>query len=557
MAVFRWRRSKSGFDQALRVFALEASGAASASKAADLVLETLTRSLPGATSALFLLDRSRRAFRFAAARGIDEASLSPHAIARDGSMGVLLSLRRSALVLRDYHDPVLSDGDRAVLTASCARLVIPLFGKTRFIGMILVGTKPGRKPFKDAESGFLSDLGRLAGGALEHILLFDKLFENHRNFGAVLGHLNRGVFILNEEGRVRVWNHAMEKITGLASSGAVEQDAGRLFAGMGVPAVSTAGAEVLKENRQKVIEGVRWRDEDGVAVFRVRLRPIVSEGEGDGEVRGLLGMVLDETDRAKLEARVQRTEKLASVGKIASTLAHEIRNPLNAMKGAIAFLQTKFSNDVLLLEFTEIINEEITRLNTFVTNFLARARKAEPRFVSLDVNEEVRRTLDFVGKQARPDGVSVTADLGLLPSVTADPGQLRQVFTNIARNAVEAMPVGGSLTVRTSIASAAEAWPGLPVRRAGDAQTGREAVRIEFQDTGPGIAEEIRGHLFEPFNSSKEKGTGLGLFISREIVEGHGGRLAVTSAPGHGTTVTVYFPVDGSHVPADIHHPAR
>ena len=96
------------------------------------------------------------------------------------------------------------------------------------------------------------------------------------------------------------------------------------------------------------------------------------------------------------------------------------------------------------------------------------------------------------------------------------------MFTNIARNAVEAMPVGGSLTVRTSIASAAEAWPGLPVRRAGDAQTGREAVRIEFQDTGPGIAEEIRGHLFEPFNSSKEKGTGLGLFISREIVEGHG-----------------------------------
>ena len=117
-------------------------------------------------------------------------------------------------------------------------------------------------------------------GALEHILLFDKLFENHRNFGAVLGHLNRGVFILNEEGRVRVWNHAMEKITGLASSGAVEQDAGRLFAGMGVPAVSTAVAEVLKENRQKVIEGVRWRDEDGGAVFRVRLRPIVSEGRG-------------------------------------------------------------------------------------------------------------------------------------------------------------------------------------------------------------------------------------------------------------------------------------
>lgn len=554
MAVFRWRRSKSGFDQALRAFALEASGAASVSKAADLALETLTRTLPGATSALFLLDRSRRAFRFAAARGIDEASLSPHAIARDGSMGVLLSLRRSPLELRDYHDPVLSDGDRAVLTASRARFVVPLFGKTRFIGMILVGTKPGRKPFTDPESGFLSDLGRLAGAALEYVLLFDRLFESHRNFGAVLGQLNRGVFILDADRRVQVWNHAMEKITGLASSGAVEQDAGRLFAEMGVAAVSTAVAEVLKENQQKVIEGIRWRDEDGGAVFRVRLRPI---SEGDGEVCGLLGMVLDETDRVQLEARVQRTEKLASVGKIASTLAHEIRNPLNAMKGAIAFLQTKFSNDVLLLEFTEIINEEITRLNTFVTNFLARARKAEPRFVSLDVNEEVRRTLDFVGKQARPDGVSVTADLGLLPSVTADPGQLRQVFTNIARNAVEAMPVGGSLTVRTSIASAAEAWPGLPARRAGDAQTGREAVRIEFQDTGPGIAEEIRAHLFEPFNSSKEKGTGLGLFISREIVEGHGGRLAVTSAPGHGTTVTVYFPVDGSHVPADIHHPAR
>lgn len=554
MAVFRWRKRKSGFDRALRAFALEASGAASVSEVTDLVLETLTRGVPGAASVLFLLDRSRRAFRFTAARGIDEASLSPRVIARDGSMGVLLSLRRSPLELRDYHDPVLSDGDRAVLAASRARLVIPLFGKTRFIGILFVGTPPGRKPFTTAESDFLSDLAGLAGGALEYVLIFDRLFETHRHFGAVLGHLNRGVFILDADGRVRVWNHAMEKITGLASSGAVERDAGKLFSEMGVRAVAAAVAEVLEDNEQKVIEGVRWRDEEGGAVVRVRLRPI---SEGEGEVRGLLGMVLDETDRVQLEARVQRTEKLASVGKIASTLAHEIRNPLNAMKGAIAFLQTKFSNDVLLLEFTEIINEEITRLNTFVTNFLARARKAEPRFVPLDVNEEVRRTLDFVGKQVRADGVSVAADLGSLPSVTADPGQLCQVFTNIARNAVEAMAVGGSLTVRTSIASAAEAWPGVPARRAGDGRTGREAVRIEFQDTGPGIAEEIRGHLFEPFNSSKEKGTGLGLFISREIVEGHGGRLSVTSAPGHGTTVTVYLPVDGSHVPADIHHPAR
>lgn len=554
MAVFRWRKTKSGFDTALRAFALDASGAASVPEASDLVLETLTRNLPGTTSVLFLLDRSRRVFRFAAARGIDEASLSPHAIARDGSLGVLLSLRRSPLELRDYHDPVLWDSDRVVLAASRARLVIPLFGKTRFIGMVFVGVPAGRKPFTPVESDFLSDLAVLAGGAMEHVLLFDRLFESHRNFGAVLGQINRGVFILNEEHRIRVWNHAMEKITGLAASGAVAQDAGRLFAEMGVPSVSTAVAEVLKENRPKVIEGVRWREEDGGAVFRVRLRPI---SEGEGEPHGLLGMVLDETERAKLEARVQRTEKLASVGKIASTLAHEIRNPLNAMKGAIAFLQTKFSNDVLLLEFTEIINEEITRLSAFVTTFLARARKAEPRFVSLDVNEEIRRALDFVGKQARPDGVSVTADLGLLPAVVADPGQLLQLFTNIARNAVEAMPVGGSLTVRTSIASAAEAWPGLPARRAGDGQASREAVRVEFQDTGPGIAEEIRGHLFEPFNTSKEKGTGLGLFISREIAEGHGGRLAVTSAPDHGTTVTVYLPVDGSHVPADIHHPAR
>ncbi|OGW63387.1 MAG: hypothetical protein A2V83_08015 [Nitrospirae bacterium RBG_16_64_22] len=554
MAVFRWRKRKSDFDTALRAFALEVSGAASVPEATDLVLETLTRSLPGPAFALFLLDRSRRTFHLAAARGIDETSLSRLVIARDGSLGVLLSLRRSPLELRGYHDPVLSDSDRAVLAASRARLVIPLFGKTRFIGMLFVGSPAGRKPFTAAESGFLADLAGLAGGALEYVFLFGRLCETHRHFGAVLGHLNRGVFILDADRRVQVWNHAMEKITGLASSGAMERDAGRLFAEMGVPSVSTAVAEVLKENQAKFIEGVRWRNEGGGAAFRVRLRPI---SEGEGEPRGLLGMVLDETERVQLEARVQRTEKLASVGKIASTLAHEIRNPLNAMKGAIAFLQTKFSNDVLLLEFTEIINEEITRLNTFVTNFLARARKAEPRFVPLDVNEEIRRTLDFVGQQARPDCVAVTEDLGPLPSVVADPGQLRQVFTNLARNAVEAMPVGGSLTVRTSIASAAEAWPGAPARRAGDGRTGREAIRIEFQDTGSGIAEEIRGHLFEPFNSSKEKGTGLGLFISREIVEGHGGRLAVTSAPGHGTTITVYLPVDGSHVPADIHHPAR
>jgi signal transduction histidine kinase len=227
---------------------------------------------------------------------------------------------------------------------------------------------------------------------------------------------------------------------------------------------------------------------------------------------------------------MKERDRLAALGEMAAGLAHEIRNPLGAIKGAAQFLvpQGRGDDD----EWLQVIVEEVDRLNGVVTQFLDYSRPLKSTPAPTDVNDVLERTAKLVRAEL-PASVELVLDLGArLPRVQTDAEQLKQVLINLFRNAVQAMPGGGKIFVATSIPD-----EGLRLLRPPD------TVELRVRDTGPGIPEEHRENIFVPFFTTKEKGTGLGLAICQRLIRHHGGSISLLARPpGEGAEFVIRLP---------------
>lgn len=247
-------------------------------------------------------------------------------------------------------------------------------------------------------------------------------------------------------------------------------------------------------------------------------------------LRGLGTQASVTVQNARLYERLKERDRLAALGEMSAGLAHEIRNPLGAIKASAQFLAE--SGDGAMppsgREFLDIIVDEVDRLNRVVSSFLDYARPSTATLSTepIDANVTIERTLHLLSPQIGA-GVESSLELGAnLPKVRIDPERLRQVIINLALNAVQAMEGKGKLVVRT-----------LP-----RASSRAPSVEIHVIDNGPGIPEKIRANLFVPFVTTKERGTGLGLAISHRIVTAAGGVIEARSTPGRGTTFVVRLP---------------
>jgi signal transduction histidine kinase len=243
---------------------------------------------------------------------------------------------------------------------------------------------------------------------------------------------------------------------------------------------------------------------------------------------------------ASLERQRQellRAERLAAVGRISAQITHELRNPLNSLGLNAELLADELADGPPEARaLVGAISREVDRLNAVAEEYLRFARLPRPVKAREDLNDLLGGLLDFVGPEMVAARVGVRRELASgLPPVNADEGQLRAAFLNLLRNSREAMPGGGTVTVRT--------------RRADDG-----AVEVEVGDTGPGIAPEDLRRIFEPFFSTKSGGTGLGLAFASQVVEEHGGSIGCESEPGRGTVFRVRLPIAG---PAGAGSPER
>jgi two-component system sensor histidine kinase PilS (NtrC family) len=245
----------------------------------------------------------------------------------------------------------------------------------------------------------------------------------------------------------------------------------------------------------------------------------------ENEASGLIITFQDLTDIRSMEESIRRKDRLAAVGRIAAGLAHEIRNPLGAMKGAIQMLGSRTISETSRDSLMEIVLKESDRLNKIITNFLNYARPAAADFADVDLAELIRETVSLI--KHGPDVLEshdISAELPSSPVVvSADAAQLKQIFWNLSRNALQAMPDGGKL------AFGLETQP-------------NQRVRIKIADTGRGMSQDQVEKLFEPFSESTTGGTGLGLSIVYQIVKDHNGAINVRSKQGSGTTITIDLP---------------
>ena len=247
------------------------------------------------------------------------------------------------------------------------------------------------------------------------------------------------------------------------------------------------------------------------------------------EVAERLATVLE---NSKLYEKIRERDRLAALGEMAAGLAHEIHNPLGAIKGAAQCLNPRQMQGEDG-EFLEVIVEEVNRLNGVVTAFLDYARPLKQSFGPTDLNEVVTRTMRLI-QNDMPANIALAVELDLqLPNADADAEQLKQVLINLVQNAVQALNSReGRITVRTE----------KPERFGEFRAGGGEFVEVQVSDTGPGIPPDQQQHIFVPFYTTKQKGTGLGLAICQRIVKNHGGSISVQSKVNEGTTFIIRLP---------------
>jgi PAS domain S-box-containing protein len=253
-----------------------------------------------------------------------------------------------------------------------------------------------------------------------------------------------------------------------------------------------------------------------------------------------------------MSQQLWQAAKLATMGELAASIAHELNNPLATVSLRVEMLQAQYSPDDPQSKSLQVMDSEIKRMGNLVTNLLQFSRRSSSQISTIKVNEEVIGTLELIQYHLRKNSILTVQQLSFeIPLIQADRQQLRQVFLNLFTNAADAMPIGGLLTICTWSGEKPEAGITVPLRRSETKSLGLPVselpqVFIEVSDTGEGIPPEKLDRVWEPFYTTKPegKGTGLGLAICRRIIQEHGGTIEIISdgIPGRGTTVRLSLP---------------
>jgi signal transduction histidine kinase len=252
------------------------------------------------------------------------------------------------------------------------------------------------------------------------------------------------------------------------------------------------------------------------------------------------------------EKQMQQADKLASIGELASGIAHEIRNPLAGIGAAVEVLSEEKNLNGQRDEIVGEIRRQITRLNTTLRDLLDFARQREPEIEPCDVCELIKPMLALVRPDAQKQHIAIKEQYATgLPPIYADAGQIQQALLNVFLNAIQSMPQGGELFVEA-------AFPPKPRESVDRSENLSSTVQVVIRDTGTGIPRENLDKIFSPFFTTKHRGTGLGLAITRTIIEKHHGRISVASEPGLGTSFVLEFaagkPMEGNKAREVLHH---
>jgi len=354
------------------------------------------------------------------------------------------------------------------------------------------------------------------------------------NYEAVLAGLPDAVIAVDTDLRIVFWNSAAEVLTERSARRAEGRYLKEVFS-PDASVVRRLGETLATGESRSEAESIVERVDGRRVPVSVVTAPLCGR---DGQVEAAVVVLRDLSRIHQLEAEVRRGETPAAAGRMAVGLAHEVRNPLGAIRGAVQLLRRELGADSRLAEYTDVLLTEVDRVNRIIESLLDLARPIQLRAVPLNLHQLLERVTLLNEEGARERGVSLVRRYDpSLPPILGDEDRLLQVFHNLVRNGLDAMERGGRLTLTTRVSLN----PLFGKMDLGGGQ--RSMVEAQVTDEGPGIPAAVRARIFDPFFTTKDKGLGLGLSICHRILEEHRGAIQVDSAEGRGTSVTCFLPI--------------
>ncbi len=447
--------------------------------------------------------------------------------------------------LKKVHRPIVADELERIpptpeLTAVAQRLTdlkvtiaVGIRAHHSVQGVMVLGPRVSGRIYGAIEQDTLQILCDQLAIAIENAQLYTGAQDSKIYNEILLDNLVSGVVAANSEGVITVFNREAQRVTHLESS----QVLGRSVQVLPVP-IAELIRQTLEtgESLHDVEARLAANSQSGQEEIPVIMGSSLFKGHA-GKVLGVLVVFNDLTTLKKLEMQVRRTDRLASIGTLSAGMAHEIKNPLVAIKTFTQLLPERYQDAEFRDNFSSLVGQEIDRIDSLVNQLLTFARPAKPLLHPTDLHELLDKSLRLIQHQSEQKGIEIHRNFSTSHiMIQADLHLLEQAFLNLFLNALDAMSKGDRLVVATEIVEAFS----HPLEMKENKRENR-LVSIMIKDTGQGIREEDLLHVFDPFFTTKSNGTGLGLSVAYQIIKEHDGEIEVESEWTKGTTFRIFF----------------
>ena len=471
-----------------------------------------------------LLDEDGLHLVAVAAYGYTEEAMGPIQIGQ-GVMGRTAEVQKPILI-EDVSK--LPDYVPGIPGARC-ELAVPLISKKKLVGVLNVES-PRLGAFSAADIEPLMILGRQAAIAIDNAKLYDRLIkmtDGYRHLNEfnnrILKSVSLGVYTVDSEIVITSWNNRMVEMSCVSAEMAIGSRLQELFPNLSNEGVIERINQVLQSGTKAKLR-LLHRQLDGTNRFQKRRLTPLKDGD---ETTGVVIIVEDITEFKRLLDQTIQSEKLAEVGRLTAGIAHEINNPLAMVAYATELLKREKPLSNFQEEMLEKIEMEVERLKSLTGGLLSFSSNRETQCRLVNLNDLIDEVLKLLRFELQRKSIQLDIEFSDIPVITADPNKLKQVIINLVMNAVHAMQGQGRIVLRTALNM-------------------NGTLELQVEDNGPGIAPELREQIFAPFFTTKPEGegTGLGLYICQNIINGHGGSITLDSQPEVGTIFRVNLPVE-------------
>ncbi len=517
----------------------------------DQIIATVRAELDADRASLMLIDEEsdNQWLYIVACSGLPPHVQIGHRRPINTSLSGIVALRREPLHIGangELTPPIEAMRGELFEDQIVSALSVPVMARDQVLGVLNAAKVQNSPPFSAADKELLLMLASQAAIAIENARLYTRMAQSEARYRALLQHANDAVLLLDASGQsILDANLACERLSGYRHTDLIALQPIQIL-----PAINDLVARVARNGEASESRGSQ-EIETELRTCQDQPRPVavsVSAVPHAGQ-QLLLVIARDISERLRITKQLVQAEKLAGLGRLSASLAHEINNPLQAIHNSVHLLRTRELGDEKRQIYLNMTQDEINRLISIVQRMLDFYRPTREGMRPIDLHDILDTVLNLTESQIQERGVQVVRESPpQLPHVLAISNHIKQVCFNLIFNALEAMPDGGTLLVRSYLADTSTtnsvALNQLAVATSAELDKLVEPVVVlEFCDTGPGIPPDELPKIFEPFYTTRTKGTGMGLAVCYSIIEQHHGQLAVHSVPGEGATFRITLPV--------------